>query len=300
MYNKYSKYLKNKYGQRVHRVSVDAGFLCPNKDGTIDNIGCIYCNNDSFNYFKKFNIKASLEQQIETGINNHRRRFHAEKFILYFQANTNTHSDIKSLKKIYDIIKKYNEFVGLSIATRPDAVNDDILDLIASYKDDYDVCIEYGLQSIHDKTLDLINRGHDYKTFLDAYEKTRARDIEVCVHLILGLPFETEDMIIETAKEMNRIKVDALKLHPMHIVKHTRLAQTYQGMEFYFLDIDKYRDILVKFLAYIDKDIVIHGLNGYCPKDLLIEPKWLADRSVLVIGLDEYMQRKGIFQGSLI
>ncbi len=295
-YTKYSQYLKSKFGERVQRISVDAGFSCPNQsDGKL---GCIYCNNESFNFVKNRNIHSDLKTQIEAAIKYSKIRFKSEKFILYFQSNTNTFSDIKTLKKTYDIIKEFDEFVGLSIATRPDCIDDEILELIASYQRDYDVWLEYGLQSIHDETLTLINRGHNYETFLKAYETTKKKSLKVCAHIILGLPNETEEKILETANEMTRLQIDGLKLHPMHIVKNTSLEKIYGNFEFHFFEESKYIEILANFLGKLDEEIIIHGVIGACPRELLLKPTWLNNKDLMLQKIEEYMYNHKIWQGS--
>jgi hypothetical protein len=305
-YNKYSDYLKTKYGERVHRISVDAGFSCPNKtlaeNGCLTG-GCIYCNDVSFNFSRGKRLDFDLEKQIENRIKHVKSRFHANKFVLYFQNNTNTFAPVDVLKKKYDVIYKFKDFVGLNIATRPDAVDDKILDLIESYSDseNYEVWIEYGLQSIHDKTLDLMNRGHNYQDFINAIELTKKRkNIKICAHVILGLPNENEEMILATAKAINNLPIDGLKLHPMHIVKNTKLAEVYKNFEFNFLNLDEYIEILAKFLGNIRPDVVIHGLRGYCPSSVLITPFWLADKEKVIKELEQYLKLNSLKQSSLI
>lgn len=304
LYNKYSDYLKNIYGERIHRISVDAGFSCPNKmldDSGNFTGGCIYCNDNSFNFSKGDLVNFDIEKQIERGIQHIKKRFYANKFILYFQANTNTFAPLNVLKERYDVVYKFKEIVGLNIATRPDAVNDEILDLINFYSRDYEVWIEYGLQSVHDKTLRLINRGHTFQDFVSAVEMTKKRNIKICAHVILGLPNEDEQMILATAKEINKLKIDGLKIHPLHIVKNTKLAEIYENFHFYFMDLEKYIDILAKFLGHIDNDIVIHGLRGYCPVSVLIKPNWLSTKEQIIIEkLENYLKLNNITQASLI
>ena len=303
LYNKYSSYLKTKYGERIHRISVDAGFSCSNKVLTAENKiegGCIYCNDESFNFSRARILDFDMEKQIESRMQHIKKRFDAEKFILYFQTNTNTFAPINVLKQKYDVIYKFQEIVGLNIATRPDAVNEEILDLIETYSENYEVWIEYGLQSIHEKTLELINRGHNYRDFVNAVEMTKKRKIKVCAHLILGLPNENEGMILETAKAMNDLPIDGLKLHPMHIIKNTKLAEIYQNFDFHFLDLNKYIEILSKFLGNTRQEIVIHGLRGYCPKAVLIKPDWICEKEQVVKDLDKYLKINNIRQGSLI
>jgi uncharacterized protein len=280
-YYRYSDYLKKRFGVRVHKISVDAGFSCPNRDGKISTAGCLYCNNRAFSFQSRNGRKLSIEEQIETGIAHARRRFKAEKFIVYFQAYTNTYADAGHLKSVYDKIRKFKDIVSLSIATRPDCVDRGILNLIASYSKDYEVWVEYGLQSIHDKTLDFINRGHSYNDFLDAFTLTRGYPIKICVHLILGLPGETDDMMLETAGEMSRLGIDGIKIHPLHVVRSTALERMYRENRYTPLDLNSYLKILGRFIGCLSPDIVIQRLNAFCPKEILVAPDWVSQRIVL-------------------
>jgi uncharacterized protein len=279
-YYKYSDYLKERFGTRVHKVSVDAGFSCPNIDGRISTEGCIYCNNKAFSFHKRGQNALTLEEQIQKGIEQAKKRFKAEKFIVYFQAHTNTHAPPDVLKNNYDVIRKFKDVVSISIATRPDCVDKDILELIAGYAEDYEVWIEYGLQSIHDKTLEYINRGHNYNDFLSAFSLTKKHPIKVCVHVILGLPAETEAMMMETADELTRIKVDAVKIHPLHVVKDTALEKLYNDGNYVPLTLDGYKDILEDFLKHLSQDIIVQRLSAYCPKDILVAPEWVCQRHI--------------------
>jgi uncharacterized protein len=272
----YSAYLKQKHGERIHRISIDAGFTCPNRDGSISKLGCIYCNNESFSYHTKRKV-LDLDKQIDIGIKYATKRFKAKKFVLYFQAYTNTYASPEVLKSTYDIIKKFNNIVGISIATRPDCVDNKILDLIQTYTKNYDVWIEYGVQSIHNETLKFINRGHTYETFLNAFYETKKRNIKVCGHVILGLPNETREMMMQTAKELSNIKIDSVKIHPLYIVKNTILEKMYLEKKYMPLNIDEYKNILKEFLKYLSEDIVIDRLNSFCPKDLLVAPLWVGE-----------------------
>jgi uncharacterized protein len=279
-YYKYSDYLKKRFGRRVHKVSVDAGFSCPNRDGKISADGCIYCDNKAFNFQNRIGSKLSIEEQIETGIKQARRRFKAEKFIVYFQAYTNTYAPVGELKYKYDIIRKFKDVVSIAIATRPDCVNKDVLDLISGYAKDYEVWIEYGLQSVHDKTLELINRGHSYNDFLKAFISTRSYPVKVCVHVILGLPGETERMMMATAEEMARIKIHAIKIHPLHVVKETVLEKIYRSGLYAPLNLDEYARLLTEFLKRLPPDVVVQRLSAYCPKDILVAPGWVSKRFI--------------------
>ncbi|MFC1621732.1 TIGR01212 family radical SAM protein [Candidatus Omnitrophota bacterium] len=291
-YYKFSTYFKNKgFKHRVRKITVDAGFSCPNRDGKISDNGCIYCNNEGFspNTRKSF---ASIEEQITQGI----KRADAKKFIVYFQAYTNTYAPLDKLKRIYDITKKFEDVIGISIATRPDCVNKDVIDLIASYTKDYEVWIEYGLQSIHKKTLELINRGHLYEDFLKAVDLTRKKkDIKICAHAIIGLPLEDEGMIMETARSIASLKLDGIKIHPLHIIKGTKLEKFYKTGSVKVLELEEYVDLAVKFLEYLWPGTVIQRISADCPRDLLVAPLWISEKSKVLRGIEQ----KNILQGRL-
>ncbi|MDP8229728.1 MAG: TIGR01212 family radical SAM protein [Candidatus Gorgyraea atricola] len=292
MYYKFSTYFKNKgFKERVQKITVDAGFSCPNRDGKISDNGCIYCNNEGFspNTRKSF---GSIEEQIAKGI----KRANAKKFIVYFQAYTNTYAPLDKLKQIYDSARKFEDVVGISIATRPDCVNRDVIDLIDSYTKDYEVWIEYGLQTIHKKTLGLINRGHLYEDFLKAVDLTRKKkDIKICAHVIIGLPFEDEGMIIETARSVASFKLDGIKIHPLHIIKSTKLEELYKAGRFQVLELEEYIDLAVKFLEHLWPGTVIQRISADCPRDLLVAPLWILDKSKVLRGIEQ----KDTFQGRL-
>lgn len=275
MNKRYSTYLKERFGTRVRKISVDAGFSCPNRDGSLSRNGCIYCDNRAFSYHSRNNERLPLKEQISRGRESARVRFKADKFIVYFQAHTNTYADIDELKSKYDVVKRFNDIVGISIATRPDCVNEAVLELIAGYADDYEVWVEYGLQSIHNNTLALINRQHSYEDFLQAFEATRKYPIKICVHTILGLPGETKGMMLDTARQMRRLRIDGIKIHPLHIIKGTALEKMYLEGLYTPLFLDDYADILSEFIGCLWRDTVIHRLSASCPKDMLAAPGWL-------------------------
>jgi uncharacterized protein len=277
-YYRYSDYLKQRFKTRVHKVSVDAGFSCPNRDGKLSGSGCIYCDNKAFNFQSRTGNLPPLEEQIRTGIEQARRRFKAEKFIVYFQAYTNTYAPLEELKKRYDTIKLFKDVVGISIATRPDCINSDILELLSAYAKDYEVWIEYGLQSIHDDTLKFINRGHGYDDFQKAFNLTRLYPIKICVHVILGLPNETPAMMISTAKKMKELRIDGIKIHPLHVVKGTELERLYKEGACTTLSFLAYKGILKEFLDCLWPETVVQRLSAYCPKDMLVAPDWVSQK----------------------
>jgi len=299
-YYRFSTYFKDRgFKGRVQKVTVDAGFSCPNRDGKISTEGCIYCNNEGFSVNTR-RATTPIKKQIEDGIVALKRRTNAEKFIIYFQAFTNTYAPVDELKGIYDSVRGFDNVVGVSIATRPDCVNKDVINLIASYKKDYEVWIEYGIQTIHNKTLEFINRGHLYEDFLSALELTRKeKDIKVCGHVIIGLPFETEDMIVETAKSIGSLKLDGIKIHPLHIIRGTKLEELYNKGRFAVLDMNEYVDLAKKFLEYMWPRTVIQRISADCPEDLLVSPFWILNKSAVLKLLEEKLKKDNTFQGKL-
>ncbi len=299
-YYKFSDYFKNTgYTERVYKVTVDAGFSCPNRDGKISREGCIYCNNEGFNP----NIRrpaSSIEEQIAEGVEILRDRKKAGKFIVYFQAFTNTYASADRLKEIYDTIKNFRDVVGLSIATRPDCVDEDIIGLIGSYTRHYDVWIEYGLQTIHNETLRKINRGHSYADFLKAVDITRRHSgIKICAHMILGLPFEDEAMIINSAREIGKFKFEGIKLHPLHVIRNTTLEKLYNDKAFKVLNLDEYVGLAVRYLECIHPQTVIQRISADCSGDLLAAPEWIRDKSKVLSAIDKELEERDTRQGRL-
>ena len=248
-YNQFSAYLKNKFGAKVYKITLDAGFSCPNRDGTISTGGCIFCD-DGGSFSQAHSNLLSIEDQVKVGAKTLHDRFKAEKFMAYFQAYSNTYKPVNELEKIYKSSLTHPDIVGLSVGTRPDCVDDDKLNLISDISKDYYTWIEYGLQSIHDKTLKKINRGHDYDCFLRAYEKTKEKGINVCVHVIFGL-WETREEILQTAQELARLGVDGVKIHMLCALKDTKLAQLYEAKKFDFMSEEEYVNLVCDFLEIL-------------------------------------------------
>ena len=294
-YNQYSAYLKNKFGVKVYKITLDAGFSCPNRDGTISTGGCIFCD-EGGSFSQAHSNLLSIEEQIDAGIKTLSARFKAQKFMSYFQAYSNTYKPVKELEKIYNLSLCRDEIVGLSIGTRPDCVDDEKLDLIAGYKDDYYTWIEYGLQSIHDKTLRRINRGHDFDCFLKAYEKTKERGINVCVHVIFGL-WETRDEIMQTAQKLAELKVDGVKIHMLCALENTKLADMYFRGEIDFMSEEEYVQTICDFLEYLPKTTTIHRLAGNGLKKNLIAPTWLGAKMDCLNKIDRELMKRNSFQG---
>ncbi len=294
-YNQFSAYLKQKFGVKVYKITLDAGFSCPNRDGTISSGGCIFCD-EGGSFSQAHSNLLSIEEQVETGIKNLSERFKAQKFMSYFQAYTNTYKPVGELEKIYNSALNNDKIVGLSIGTRPDCVDDEKLDLIAGYKDDYYTWVEYGLQSIHDKTLRRINRGHDFDCFLKAYEKTKERGINVCVHVIFGL-WETREEILQTAQKLAELKVDGVKIHMLCALENTKLAKIYEEKAIDFMSEREYIETVCDFLEYLPPETTIHRLAGNGLKKNLIAPRWLGKKLDCLNQIDRELLARNTFQG---
>lgn len=298
-YYKFSEYFKKKFGCRVFKVSVDAGFSCPNRDGTKGSGGCIYCDNKGFS-FNSRKETASLEIQIKRGIEFARKRYRAEKFIIYFQAYTNTYAQLDVLRERYSIINDFDNIVGLAIGTRPDCIDNEKLDLLEQYTEDYEVWIEYGLQSVHESTLKFINRRHSYADFLKAVKLTYKRGkFKICVHVIIGLPGENKDDVLETAKEIGRLKIDGIKIHPLHIIRGTKMEELYVNGEYHPLDLEQYLELTTSFLEYIHPDTVIQRITADCPSNYLVAPEWIKEKNMILQRIDSKLKEENRYQGRL-
>ena len=293
-YYAFSQYLKDKFGEKVYKITIDGGFSCPNRDGTISNGGCIFCD-EGGSFSQSCSSLLPLKEQVKIGIEQQYKRHKANKFMAYLQAFSNTYKPVDELKKIYDEVLCDERIVGLSIGTRPDCVDNEKLDLIASYQNKYDVWIEYGLQSIHDKTLKLINRGHDYKCFENAYYTTKERGIKVCTHIILGLPNETKDDMLRTAKKLAELKVDGVKFHCLCALKNSPLAN---NENFVPMEENDYVNTVCDFLEILPETTVIHRLAANGKNDNLINPLWLKKRFGTVNKIDAELKRRKSYQGS--
>ena len=294
-YNQFSRLLKDKFGAKVYKITLDAGFSCPNRDGTISKGGCIFCD-EGGSFSQAHSNLLSVEEQVQEGIKTLSERFKAEKFMSYFQAYSNTYKPVKELEKIYNSALTDEKIVGLSIGTRPDCVDDEKLSLIAGYKDDYYTWVEYGLQSIHDKTLKKINRGHNFDCFLKAYEKTKEKGINVCVHIILGL-WETHDEMMQTAQKLAELRVDGVKIHMLCALKNTCLADMYSNNEVSFMEEDEYVQTVCDFLEYLPPETSIHRLAGNGFKKTLIAPLWLGKKFDCLNKIDREFIKRNSYQG---
>lgn len=296
-YNDYSSYLKNIFPEKVQKISINAGFSCPNRDGKVGVGGCTYCNNQTFNP-EYCQPDKSITQQLTEGMDFF-KKYEGQKYLAYFQAYTNTYGDLESLKAKYDEALSCPSVLGIVIGTRPDCVDDSLLDYLGKLSKDHYVMIEYGVESTLDRTLELINRGHNYKTAVDAILKSAERGIDTCAHLILGLPQESRDEILDHATKISKLPLTTIKLHQLQIIRGTKMAQQYRSNPEWF-DIytaDEYIDLAIDFTERLNPDFVIERFVSQSPKELRIEPNWGLKNHEFTAKLEKRMTERNSFQG---
>ena len=298
-YHTFNYYLKNKYQSKVAKVSLNAGFTCPNRDGTKGTGGCIFCSSTGSGDFAG-NIQDSLEIQFSIVSLLLQNKWPNCKYIAYFQANTNTYGPLKKIKACIEPFINKKNVVAISIATRPDCLETDVLNYLAEVNNRCDLWVELGLQTIHDQTGELINRGHNYQDFLDGLNKLRKLKINVCVHIINGLPGETYEMMLETAKAVGQLDIQALKIHMLYVIEKTKLHQLYLQQPFKILSRDEYIDLVVKQLSYIPENIVIERLTGDGNISDLVAPLWSIRKVTILNDIDKLMVAKDYYQGCKI
>lgn len=296
-YNAYSEHLKQKFGAKVYKITLDAGFSCPNRDGTISNSGCIFCD-DGGSFSQAHSNRLSIEEQVRVGAETLKNRFKAQKFMSYFQAFSNTYKPVEKLEKIYTASLNHPDVIGISIGTRPDCVDDDKLKLIQSFTPDYYTWIEYGLQTVHDKTLLKINRGHDYDCFLRMYEKTKKyTGINICLHVILNL-FENYEEMMQTAQTIAKLEPDGVKIHMLCALEGTKVAEMYRDGEIDFMTEDEYVSTVCDFLEYLPPQTTIHRLAGNGLRTELVAPRWIGKKLDTLNRIDREFLNRGSRQGS--
>ena len=295
-YHSYNTYLKKKYGQRIQKVTVDAGFTCPNRDGTVAYGGCIYCNNESFN--PGYNDPAkSVRQQIDEGKEFLRRRYKVDKFIVYFQPYSNTYASLDKLKKLYEEAISTADVIGLTIGTRPDCIDEAKLNYLESLGKTLDITVEYGLESIYDDSLKKINRGHDFQSYLDAIELTKNRGIKICTHIILGFPWENFEQWMREAEVLSELGFDFLKIHQLHIVKNTVMERNHIRNPYRLFTMKEYVNIVVAFLEKLNPEIIIQRLAGEAPKHVLVAPTWGKRSSDVAKFITSELEKRNTWQG---
>jgi radical SAM protein (TIGR01212 family) len=299
LWNDYSTFIKNKFGVRVQKISVNAGFTCPNRDNSKGKGGCIYCTNKSFSPFY-CSPEESVAGQLQKGISFFAEKYKSQRYLAYFQAFTNTYSDIDTLRKLYLEALSVEKVEGLVIATRPDCINDEILELLAGIAKKKYVSIEFGAESTKDETLRFINRGHTYSQTIDAVIRTSKFGINCGLHLILGLPGETEDDFYRHAENISKLSFNTLKIHQMQILRDTLLEDVYYSKPELFIDLslENYTRIIINFLELLNPDIIIDRFTSESPKDMLIYPNWGGKKNFEVVHIvNAEMRKQNSYQG---
>jgi len=297
-YNAYVDQLKSKFGNRVQKVVVHAGFTCPNRDGSKGYGGCIYCNNDTFKppYCK---AEMNISEQVEAGISFLSRRYGVAEFMVYFQPFSNTYASLEKLQSLYQEVLKHPQVIGLAIGTRPDCIDPQKIDFLEQLAKKYYITLEYGLESPYDKTLRWINRQHDFQSWIDAVQMTADRGIEICTHIILGLPPESKQEMIHAAQILSEYPIQSVKIHHLHVVQNTILAVRYKKDPFHLFSLPEYIDLVVEFLQHLRPDIMIQRLVGETQPRLLIGPLWGIRADAVQRRIERTLEEKDVWQGKL-
>jgi hypothetical protein len=297
-YFSYNFFLRRKFGFRVQRVSVDAGFTCPNVDGTVATGGCAFCDNRSFSPSRRL-TRRSIYEQIEESIRRLQARYDCDHFMAYFQPATNTYAPVDRLRQVYEQALSHPRVVALAIGTRPDCVPDEVLDLLSDLARRTYLSVEYGMQTVRDRSLDWMNRGHHHAAMIDAMQRSRGRGFEICAHVIVGLPGESRDDILATARELARLEVDAVKIHNLYAVRNTPLAEQVQRGEVQLMKREEYVDTVIDFLELLPPQVVVERISGDAPPEYLVAPAWCADKPAFRAALEAEFRRRDTWQGKL-
>ena len=284
-YNRLNEYLKNKYGQRVLKICVDAGFTCPNRDGTKGTDGCIYCSQrGSGDHLKQYTIKKQIEDGLEY------KKLRANKFIVYFQNFSNTYDSTYNLKEKYEQALISEKIVCLAIATRPDCINEEICKLLAGFKDKVDIWVELGLQTSNNKTGQIINRGYTSEDFTNAVKLLNKYKIDCITHIMIGLPNENHYDLVNTIDFINQHNIQGIKIHSTYVLKNTKLEELYLNGKYEPLTLDNYIKEACYVLTHINSNIIVHKISGDAPKDLLVAPEWNLHKKRIINGIEKYLK----------
>lgn len=299
VYNSYSTWIRRQFPYRVQKISVDAGFTCPNRDGKVSIEGCVFCDNQTFNP-SYCNRNKSIKSQLEEGKHFFRRKYPDMKYLAYFQAYSNTYDTLDTLKRRYEEALAVEEVVGLVIGTRPDCVSNEILDYLETLGKQTFLIVEYGIESTNDETLRRINRGHTYEDARQAIERTAARGITTGGHMIVGLPGEDAEETIRQADIISSLPLHLLKIHQLQVIRGTALARKYQEKPFHLYTPDEYIALISNYLQHLRKDIVVERFVSQSPPDKVIAPHWGLKNYEFTNLLVNYMSEKGMYQGKLL
>ena len=299
LFNAFGAYLRRRFGGRIQRVSIDAGFTCPNVDGTAAKGGCNFCDNRSFSPSRRVRLKQ-VREQLASGFITVRQRYDkVQGFIAYFQPATNTYAPVDQLTELYQLaITADPAVVGLAIGTRPDCVPESVLMMLETLSHDQYVSLEFGMQTIHDEGLRWMNRAHNHADMVNAIDRSRGRGFECCAHVILGIPDETHEMMMHTAAEIGRLGFDAVKLHNLYAVRGTPLGEEVLAGKVKMMEYDDYIQVVVDFLERIPPETIVERVSGDAPPDFLIEPKWCLQKSKLRLAIEKEFRDRGTQQGA--
>ncbi len=287
-------YWRNLFGCNVHKLQIDAGFTCPNRDGHIATGGCIYCDGRGSKLRQKGEL-PSVSQQIQSG-----KKFykpHAAKFVAYFQTFTNTYAPVEKLQALYDEALSQEDVIGISIGTRPDCVGSDVINLLSDYAKNYHVWLELGLQSMHDKTLKLINRGHNFQQFLEVVDALAGKNIHLCAHIIVGLPGETDEEILQTAKAIAALPINGIKIHSLLALEGTLLGEMYKNGSIKIMSKHKYVSLVANILEILPADMVIQRLTAEGYRDIFLAPDWAINKLDVLNYINKELERRHSYQG---
>ncbi|MCE9546941.1 MAG: TIGR01212 family radical SAM protein [Planctomycetia bacterium] len=295
-YYAYNFYLRERFGQRVQKVSLDAGFTCPNVDGTVATGGCVFCDNRSFSPSRR-QPRSTITEQLDEGMRRIKLRYRADSFLAYFQPATNTYAPVSRLRPLFEESLAHPKVVGLAIGTRPDCVEPGVLDMLSQLAEKSYLSVEYGMQTIHDRSLDWMNRGHHYDAFLDAMERSRGRGFEICAHVMLGLPGETHEDMLATAHELARLKLDAVKIHNLYAVKNTPLADQVAAGTVRLIEQDEYVRTVVDFLELLPPECIVERVSGEAPPDYFVGPSWCLNKPAVRLAIQSELEHRDSWQG---
>ena len=299
-YKHLNKYLKEKFGERTLKICIDGGFTCPNRDGKISTKGCIFCSEKGSGELIRCGSGHTITEKINNQVKNYFNSYRSEranKFIAYFQNFTNTYDTLDMLKAKYDAALIDDRIVGIEIATRPDCINNDVINLLKSYKDKYYVCVELGLQTANDVTGSLINRGYSSVQFTEAVKLLNEAGIDIVAHIMIGLPGENFADLKNTVKFINQHNIQGLKIHSTYIVQNTVLANMYFSGDYEPISLDYYLDALTYVITHISPNVIIHRISGDSPKDLLVAPEWNLHKKWVLNGFEKILKEQDLWQG---
>jgi len=295
-YYTWNRYLRNQFDMKIFKVALDAGFDCPNRDGTVAFGGCTFCSVAGSGDFAGDKVDPIPVQFEKIKLKMH-EKWKTGKYIAYFQAYTNTHAPIEVLKEKFEAALSLEGVVGISIATRPDCLPDDVVEYLAELNQRTYLWIELGLQTVHEKTAKLVNRAHDFPTYIEGVDKLRKHDIRICTHIINGLPLEDRDMMMETAKEVAKLDVQGIKIHLLHLLKGTPMVKQYEKGKLQFMERDAYIQLVADQLEVIPPEMVVQRITGDGPIDLMIGPMWSVNKWDVLNGIDAELARRESYQG---